>query len=381
MKKRMITLLLTAALGSSMVLAGCAGSQNTGSDKAGADTKAADTSSVADTSSESDAAEVKEVPAQTITLTTTYSETEYAGDLIKYFGNQLSELSGGAITLDVYWGGTVAATGEELSFVGSGGMDMSVIGQSMYTDTLSLLNFPSQVLGGYEDSVKLIDYIAFENETTSPLIQDEIESNNVHMIGSLPGGSNAFITAKEYTSLDEMKGLKIGIGMNQSAMEMLGLNVVTMMPWDYYDQLSRGMADAGYMSVTGLISMSLQEVMPYFLKDGTYTAGNLMTVNLDKWNSFDDNTKAVFEEAMEATQAYSYTTASSMDDDSIAAIEAQGGALNVLSEEDAAKVQEAFFTTGVSDARTYAEMSGKADDMEVILQEVADYIGLEVPAK
>ena len=292
----------------------------------------------------------------------------------------LSELSNGAIQVEVFWGGTVAATGEELSFVGAGGMDMSIIGQSTYSDVLSLMNFPSQVLGGYEDSVNLIDYICFDNETTAPLVEAEIEKQNVHMIGALPGGSNAFITKTEYTDLESMKGLKIGIGMNQSAMEELGFNVISMMPWDYYDQLSRGMADAGYMGVTGLISMSLQEVMPYFLKDGTYTAGNIITINLDKWNSFDDATKAIFEEAVEETQQYSYEIAATMDDSASEAIEAAGGKLNVLGEEDAAKVQAAFFHAGVADARLYAQNAGTTEEMEIVLQTVADYVGLELSA-
>lgn len=316
---------------------------------------------------------------QNLTLTTTFSQNEYAGQLITHFLEKVDELSDGAIQIDVFWGGTAAATGEELSFVGGGSFDMTVIGQSMYTDVLTLMNFPSQVLGGYEDSVNLIDYICFDNEETAPLIGAEIEAQNVHMLGALPGGSNAFITKTEYTSLDEMQGLKLGIGMNQSAMEELGFNVVSMMPWDYYDQLSRGMADAGYMSVSALVSMSLQEVMPFFLKDGTYTAGNLITINLDKWNSFDDASKAIFEEAMEDTQAFSYTIASSMDDESVAAIEEAGGALNILGEEDAAKVQKAFFTTGVADSRMFAQNSGKSEEMETILQTVADYIGLALP--
>jgi len=146
-----------------------------------------------------------------------------------------------------------------------------------------------------------------------------------------------------------------------------------------YDQLSRGMADGGYMSVSALVFMSLQEVTPFFLKDGTYTAGNLITINLDRWNSFDDATRAVFEEAMEDTQAFSYTIASSMDDDAEATIEAAGGALNTLGEEDAARVREAFFSTGVADSRMYAQNAGTSEEMEVVLKAVADYVGLELP--
>lgn len=350
MKKKLLTLGLTAALCTGIAAQGLAGE-----------------------------AAPAEIAPQNLTLITTYSQNEYAGQLITHLQEKLDELSNGAIQMEVYWGGTVAAVKEQLSFVSTGSMDMTILGQSTYTDVLSLMNFPSQVLGGYEDSVNLIDYICFDNEETAPLVEAEIEKQNVHMIGSLPAGSNAFITKTEYGSLDEMKGLKLGIGVHQSAMESLGFNVVTMMPWDYYDQLSRGMADAGYMSVSALVSLKLQEVMPYFYKDGTYTAGNLVTINLDRWNSFDDATRALFEEAVEDTQAYAFETVGSMDDEAVTAIEAVGGSLNTLSEEDGARVQKAFFAAGVEDARAYAANAGTVDEMEIVLQAVAEYVGLELP--
>lgn len=362
MKKKLIALLLTVAVAAAMILTACGGGgaapAGSGSSAASGDTSNADV---------------------VLKLTTTFSQNEYAGQLIEYLKTKVDELSDGKMAIDAAYGGTEVGMGEELSFVGAGAYDMTVIGQSQYTDVLSLLNFPSQTLGGYEDAVGLIDTIAFKNEKTAPLVQAEIEKNGVHMIGSLPGGSNAFITKTEYTSLADMKGLKMGIGMNQTAMEKLGFNVVTMMPWDYYDQLSRGIADAGYMSATALVSMSLHEVMPYFLLDGTYTAGNLITVNLDKWNSLNPEMQKVLEDAVAATQEYSYELATSLDADVAAAVESKGGKLNTLNEADAQTVQKVFFETGVADARGYAQNAGTTDDMEVVLQEVANYVGLELP--
>lgn len=366
MKKKLLSVLFTVAVTAALVLTACGDSGNTpaGSAQGGSGSAAPGGASNADI---------------VLTLTTTYSQNEYAGQLIEYLKTQLEEFSGGKMSIDPIYGGTAAGMGEEVSFVGGGAFDMTVIGQSQYTDLLSLLNFPSQTLGGYEDAVGLIDTIAFKNEKTAPLVQAEIEKSNLHMIGSLPGGSNAFITKKEYHSLEEMKGLKLGIGMNQTAMEMLGFNVVTMMPWDYYDQLSRGIADGGYMSTTALVSMSLQEVTPYFLADGTYTAGNLITVNLDKWNSLDGTARKALEDAVAATQTYSYELAAKLDTEAGAAIASAGGKLSTLNEADAAQVQKVFFETGVSDARGFAANAGTTADMETVLQEVANYVGLELP--
>lgn len=370
--KKLVAMVLTCAMGAAL-LAGCGSSTKK--------SEGGDAASTGGSSAETEAPASADVAAQTFTFTTTYSETEYAGDIIKELKSQLETLSGGKLTLDVYYGGTMAGTGEELSFVGDGGVDMSLIGQSQYIDVLSLLNFPSQVTTGYADSVKLLDDIAFNNEVTKDLVQAEIEKSNVTMLGSMPGGTNAFITKEEYTSLAEMKNLKLGIGMNQSAMEALGFNVVSVMPWDYYDSLSRAIVDAGYMSVTGLVSMSMQEVTPYFLADGTYTAGNFVTMNLDKWNSLDETTQGILKQAVANTQEYACGRAAELDENAAEKINGSGGKLNTVNAEDAATIQSTFFAYGVSDARAYAEAAGTTDAMETVLQEVAKVVGLEVPTK
>lgn len=395
--KKIFSLALAAAA-AGFVLAGCGGGTGTPSDsgnqtkteapandnnqKTNPETEPGETKEEdSETNQEENQGETPSVEAQTFTITTTYSENEYAGDIIKELDRQLQELSGGALTLDVYWGGTMAGTGEELAFVSDGGVDMSLIGQSQYTNVLSLLNFPSQVLTGYADSVALLDEIAFRNEATKDAVQAEIEANKVTMLGCMPGDSNAFITKKEYASLAEMSGLKLGIGMNQSAMESLGFNVVSTMPWNYYDSLSRSIIGAGYMGASALVSMSIQEVTPYFLADGTYTAGNFVTMNLDRWNSLDEETQKIFRQAVANTQEFACGRAPDLDEEAASAIEAAGGKLNTSNADAAAAIQKAFFETDVVDARNYASAAGTSDAMETVLTEVGKIVELEVPAK
>lgn len=326
---------------------------------------------------EGETAGVKEVEPLSLTMTTSYSETETGGQIIKHFIDYLDQHSNGAVKIDVYWGGTLASNTEELKFVGSAAADMTVVSQSSYTDVLPLMNFPSLISGGYQAAVNFMDEIIFENETTAPLIQAQIEAQNVKMLGSVATGSNTFVSKSEAASLKDLTSMKLGVGMNQSAFEALGFNgVVTVMPWDYYDNLSRGIAEVGYMSAAALVSMSVQEVTPYFLMDGNYAAGNFMTVNLDKWNSMSADQQALFEEAMDDTAAYSIDLAQQMDEESEDAIEAAGGKVTILSEEDTKAVQEALFATGATDCRSFAEAAGCKEDMETILKAVSEYLGI-----
>lgn len=385
-KRNKFAALFMASVMACGLLAGCGGSA--GDDGAGStQTKSGASENSTPEDAQDQQGEIQEdnsntaaeVESISLTLTTSYSETEMAGQVISHFIEYLNQKSDGAVQVEVYWGGTLASNTEELNFVGTGAADMTVVNQSTYTDVLPLMNFPSQVSGGYQAAVDFMDNIIFENEVTAPLIQAQIENQKVKMLGSVATGSNTFVSKEEAGSLAELTSRKLGVGMNQSAFEALGFGgVVTVMPWDYYDNLSRGIADVGYMSASALVSMSVQEVTPYFLMDGTYVAGNFMTINLDKWNSMSDAQKALFEEAMDDTAAYSVELAQQLDEDAETAIEAAGGKVSTLSAEDTKAVQEALFNTGMTDCRSFAQAAGCEEDMETVLSAVREYLGLEM---
>ena len=364
MKKRLAAILMASCL----VVAGLAGCGSTGT----TDTDAAQSASNETVSTEGT------TEAVALTLTTTFSETEFAGQVVTYFKQYLEENSGGNVTLDVYWGGTLANSSEELSFVSAGAADMSLLNQSNYTDVLPLLNFPSQIYGdeGFQGSVDIFEYVMKENEETKALIDAQNEAQNVYMLGAMPAGTNCFVSKTPCTTLADLTKLKLGAGINLSAFESLGFNVVSIMPQDYYDSLSRGIVDTGYMPISVFVSMSMQEVTPYFVCDGSYTAGNFFTINLDKWNSLSADTQQLLEDAMDATQKYSVDLSISATEDATATIEAAGGSVVYLSDEDQTAIRDALFTTSVSDAKSYAQTADCVEEMNTVLSAVSDYLGI-----
>ena len=373
MKAKKLTAVLVAAAMTATVLAGCGG--NDTKKDAAADNNE---TSAAGESGGSGSADLDQV---TLTLTTTFSETESAGQMVAHFKDYVEEQSDGAVTVDVSYGGTLASDTEELSFVSSGAVDMTVLNQNNYTDVFPLLNFPSQVYSdeGFEASIAIFDYMMSENEETAGLIEAQTEAQNIHMLGGVPAGTNCFVSKKQCTTLDELTKLKLGAGINLSAFNEMGFNVVSVMPNEYYDSLSRGIIDTGYFPISVFVSMSLQEVTPYFILDGSYTAGNFFSMNLDKWNSLSKSTQNFLEEAMDETQQYAIKLANEQTNDAKTTIEEAGGAVTELSDADKETVKSVLFNTAVSDARSYAKTYGCTEEMETVLKAVSEYQGIELP--
>ena len=309
-------------------------------------------------------------------FSTTYNEMESSGQAITYFTNYITEKSGGAITFDIKWGGTLAGTGEELSFLQAGAFDMSVLGQSQYSDVFALLNFPGQTNESQQKCVDYFNHIVYENPETSALINAQVEAQGVKVLGFMANGGNAFCFKQDITSFSEMAGLKLGVAMNQAAFESLGFSIYNMFPWDGYEALSKGMADASYMSMGPMIMLSWHEVAPYFVNVNEYTAGNYFTISLDKWNSFSADTQALFEEAMDATTAYSIQLVAEQLAGVEAALTAAGGKLSSLSEADTQALYEKLWTLAVGDARMLAQNGNCVTEMETVLQACADYLDL-----
>lgn len=369
MKKKLISLLLVGAMAASVALTGCGNSETP------ADTQQTGGSAV--TEQKGDVTAVEEVK---LTLTTSYSETEAVGQEIRYFVDYLNEKSGGNVEIQVYWGGTLNDAAEALEFVGTGAADMAVLNAAMFITEMPLLNFPSQVLGGYDAAVDNLNYVLKENETSAPLIEAEATGKNISVLGGVATGYDVFISKTKYETMEEMKSLTLGVGQNQNAYKAVGFkSIVDVMPWDYYDSMSRGIAEVGSMSMSALVSMSLQEVTPYFLAMNSYTAGNFFAMNLDKWNGLSEEAKALFEEAMEATTAYSIEMNTQLDADAESKIQAAGGELNVMPEDEQEEMYKAIFENNVADLRALSAAAGCADEMEAVLKVSAEHLGMELP--
>ena len=307
---------------------------------------------------------------------TTYNEGETSGQAISYFTNYITEKSGGAVTFDIKWGGTVAGTGEELSFLQSGAFDMSVLGQSQYSDVFPLLNFPGQTGGSQQKCMEYFTYIFRENPETSAMLQAEIEKQGVKMLGFMANGGNAFAAKKPMTTLDELNDYRLGVGMNHSAYESLGFVVQAMMPWDGYDSLSKGIVDVAFMSMGPMVALKWHEVAPYFVSVNEYSAGNYFTISLERWNSLNADTQALFQEAMDATAEYTVQLMADQEAAVADALKAAGGELLYLDDADSAALAEALFRVAVTDCRALAKNAGCEADMETMLQACADYLNL-----
>ncbi|MCR4842571.1 MAG: TRAP transporter substrate-binding protein DctP [Eubacterium sp.] len=387
-RMKLLSLILVGAMSVSMLAAcgssgGDAASGDSASGGAAATADAAPAASADSTGDSASGLQTYDVDAMEISFSTTYQETETGGQIIQYFIDTLSDTTNGAITVNMNWGGTLYDTSGELDGVASGGVDMVALGHMPHTDVLNYLTFPGFAPGGTQAALDYFNDLLFDNADTSALIQAEAEEVGIKYLNVIAGGANAFCASYEFTDLDSLISGSSTFGNMDAAMfEDLGFQVTALAPPDTYDGLQRGLIDSTQMALAPMVAMSWQEVASYWALDGTYTAGNMFTYNLAKWNSLTADQQAAIQQAADATEDYS----AGLYDDAIAAdmqtvVDATGHEFVEFSDEDVARIWAACFEAKADAAIETCEANGKGDGIITILEEAAKITGYDWSAE
>lgn len=312
-----------------------------------------------------------------IEFTTTFNETETGGQILKHFADYLSQITDGAVTVTFYWGGTVFTDGETLDAISSNSMNMTAFGHMPHISTLNYLGFPGFAPGGTQAALDYFNTLIFDNPETSALIQQEAADNNIIYLNVIAGGANAFCAKYEFTDLASLEADSTSFGNFDAAIfEALGFQVTSVTPPDTYDALQRGLIDSTQMGFAPMVSMSWYDVAPYWALDGTYTAGNMLTANLEWWNSLTDAQRQAIQAAADEVEAYSAT----IYDDAIAADiakveEATGNKFVEFNQADIDAIWAATFEAKAAAALATAEPNGKTEGMTKILEVAAEATG------
>lgn len=323
----------------------------------------------------------EEAPANPVTLVfaCNKNEAEDGGQVVKYFTDYVTEASGGEITFEVFYGGTMCSMPEEFDMVASGAADMCALNQMPFGAKIPLTQFPNGTCNGAEGTVDYANYVLFENEESAALITEEFESNNLHYVGFSLNGSSGYYCNFEAYSLEDMAGKKFGTGKSGALQKEYGLNVVSMEGSAGYDSLQRAVVDCTDFTMGAAYSNSWHEVAPYWVFYGLCSFGNYFTINLDTWNSLTPEQQAILEEAGQATLQFSIDQVNNNEGAIVEEVESEHGVTVTFVEGDAQdEFAELSFRLDCQNALVNAEGQGKAEEMKVVLGAAAEFLGFDV---
>ncbi len=327
-----------------------------------------------------DAAAPDEVAFDTITLTgvTAFSTNDTDGKIIAKFGEILSDLTGGAVTVDIYYSGSYCSIMEEFDYIMSGDIDFG-IPKPVFGVTAMPLNYGLFSTTSIQDSFDQANYIALENPDTAEMIAEQCAANNIVMLGHTVNGASCFLSNNDISTWDKVMSQTVGSPINLDAYSAMGAGTAQVETVDMYDSLSRGVCDVIAYSTGDVLGSKLYEVGKNYGDQLTYTTSGVLVMNLDKFNSLNEATQNAIREA--ALQAGQWSVENAVKDysDLKEVIESNGGTWTVYTEEETAQFHDILNQSDTALLRMFAANAGCGEEMETIIQarcaaEGVDYI-------
>lgn len=321
MKKKILSVLLCAAMVVSMTACGLKAPAESGDSNA-AGTEAQKQTEAADNKAEAPADAITLVYAEVNPLDTIVGKTAVA------FKEKVEELSGGSIIIDIQHSGVLGSENDVLdTMLGGGGtIDMSRISAFALTS-----------YGGQKSMLLSLPYTFvsrehFWNFATSDLAEEfllEPHENGSGVRGLFYGeeGFRHFFTVKEIKGIEDLKGMKLRVSNDpvmNGMVEGLGASPTVVSFGELYSALSTGVVDGAEQPIANYKSNAFPEVANNMILDG-HTLGAIQVIITDEaWDKLTADQQNVLVEAGKYASEYNRQISESAEKEVLEQLKADG---------------------------------------------------------
>ena len=327
-------LAVSAALGAAGVLTACGG---------GSSSSTAASTSTASSAAAGDASAASGDPAVTLVYAEVNPLDTIVGQTASYFKEQVEELSGGSITIDLQASGVLGSENDVLDNILAGGdtIDLSRISAFALTSygcqKSMLLSLPYTF-------VSREHWWNFANSDLAPDFLNEPQELGLPVRGIFYGeeGFRHFFTVEPVAGIADLAGMKLRVSNDpvmNGLVEGLGATPTVVSFNELYSALQTGVVDGAEQPIANYASNAFPEVANNLILDG-HTLGAVQVVITDNaWNKLTANQQEVIMEAGRLSQEFNASL--SEDEENRVLEELKAGGCNVVDVPDKTEWQEA----------------------------------------
>jgi TRAP-type transport system periplasmic protein len=293
-------------------------------------------------------------PSTTIRLGVGDPAASSVGVTAKHFADKVAELSGGKVKVETYPDGTLFGGDQNaaVNLLGNGTLDSTIISTSVYASFEPKMNAVSLPYL-FKDVDELAKYLKGEpgQELLTSLEKQGIKG--VSMLTRTPRHTTNSL--RPIAQPEDFKDLKIRVPQNELWVKFFGSLGANPTPMDFkevYTALQLGTIHGQENPLEVPVNNKFFEVQDYLSLTGHISDGYVLGFNKKKWDSFDEDTRKVLQEA--ATETADFKTKYDNDEaaKTLEKLKADGVKINELTPEAREKFQEAA-------QKVYPELEGK----------------------
>lgn len=279
--KKLVGLLLAAAMAASLAACGASGS----SGSAGSGAQSGD-----------DYETIK------IRYGNMYNETTTQGQAVNKAKELIEAGSGGKITVDTFHGGTLGSEKDHIQAQKDGSLEL------VFTGTAGIgLYVPATAVFESWYAFESIDQM---NEAVNKVWDDldtEFQAQGFKLLGAFYDGPRQILSNKKITSINDLKGLKLrapGSPLYVNSITALGAQAISMPLGDVYTSLQTGAIDAMEGTVDLITQQKFYEQGKYLIEDSHVIQPLFVTYNLESWNKLTPKAQELIQKSIKESSDY-----------------------------------------------------------------------------
>lgn len=253
----------------------------------------------------------------TLTYATFVGADHPTSQAFEAWAERVTTETGGAVTFETYYDGTLCAAGELGDCVSNGTADMGFVIPGYEPANFPIASF-SNIGFVTNDLQAQVDSFGELYEESAEL-KNEFENQGLHILYSTASNPYLIATNKEVENFDDLSGLGLRApGDTTEALASLGVNPVAITIAESYESIDRGVIDGIITALDGLVDARLQEVTPHIYDIGEYWGNGMMhhvVVNSNAWERLSPETQEIMAAASEDVSSSFFATYDSTDRD------------------------------------------------------------------
>ena len=285
------------------------------------------------------------VAAEPVTLRvqTHYATEHPTGKQLAEWADDVQVMSGGDISVEMFYSSSVVATTETFDAAINGIIDCDATGGAYQTGKNPAFQFVGDIMGGYDTPWQQYSWLYYGDGYAAA--QELYNAQNMQLIGWAVYGQESLSSSKPIAGFEDLKGWKFRSppGMETEIFEKLGASPIVMDFTEIFTALETGIIDGA--DASGLynnVGLGLYDIVKHATYPGFHSMpSDHLACNLDVWNGLTEQQRRIIDTAW---QKVSFQIALSNERNNAAAaaeLTAQGVTLYDWSQEDRAEFRKA----------------------------------------
>ena len=233
---------------------------------------------------------------------THYAPETVSGQLAQEFIENVQTMSGGRVAIEMFWSSSVVSSVEGFDAAATGILDGEMHGGAYQTGKNPAFQFVGDPMGGYNNPYELYSFLY--NGGGMDAANDLYNQYNMQLVGWWAGGQEAMSSSKPLAGPADLVDWKFRSppGLETEIFAELGASPIVMDFTEIFTALETGIIDgADASSLANNVGLGLYDIVKHATFPGFHSMPvDHVTINLDVWNSFPDDIKAIFDVATQA---------------------------------------------------------------------------------